>query len=201
MNTWSQYESTILECQIGVAVRCLIYSEIAPGWGVALQLPSECYQESGMQAYEANQSKSIWEYHLIAGVFYVYTFIMQTHAEKLQKIKEWKQKNKEKVAAQKKRYNLKHPNYYREYYLKNGRSRAVDYQEAIIEWRKNHPEALVAHKKLNNALKYGKIKKPKKCSECRQPRRLSAHHDDYSKPLEVVWLCWGCHKIRHQNGS
>lgn len=24
-----------------------------------------------------------------------------------------------------------------------------------------------------------------------------AHHEDYSKPLEIVWLCASCHKSRH----
>jgi hypothetical protein len=25
-----------------------------------------------------------------------------------------------------------------------------------------------------------------------------AHHEDYDKPLEVVWLCQPCHKQRHK---
>lgn len=31
----------------------------------------------------------------------------------------------------------------------------------------------------------------------RWPTPLHAHHDDYSKPLEIQWLCTGCHGAVH----
>jgi hypothetical protein len=42
------------------------------------------------------------------------------------------------------------------------------------------------------------------CSQCGAPK-TDAHHEDYSKPLDVVWLCRKCHRLRHaeldrQNG-
>jgi hypothetical protein len=88
-------------------------------------------------------------------------------------------------------------NYYRNWYLKNGRSRPIDYAEATFEWKKNHPEAYKAHITVYRALKSGKLVKPKTCADCLQERRLSAHHEDYTKPLEVDWLCSSCHKLRH----
>lgn len=54
--------------------------------------------------------------------------------------------------------------YYRKWYAKNGRSRAMDYAEAIIEWQKNHPEAKRAHGRVKYALKIGTLKRPEKCS-------------------------------------
>jgi len=46
---------------------------------------------------------------------------------------------------------------------------------------------------LNSALKSGKVIKPTNCSQCGKIRKLTAHHSDYSKPIEVIWLCYECH--------
>lgn len=52
---------------------------------------------------------------------------------------------------------------------------------------------VVARDILNKAVKAGKIKKPKICQKCKKARRLTGHHPDYTKPLEVEWLCYECH--------
>jgi len=46
---------------------------------------------------------------------------------------------------------------------------------------------------LNAAVKSGKVIKPTICSKCGKLRKVTAHHDDYSKPLQVKWLCYECH--------
>lgn len=46
---------------------------------------------------------------------------------------------------------------------------------------------------FHRALLSGKIIKPSNCSQCGKLRKVTAHHDDYSKPLEVRWLCYECH--------
>jgi transcriptional regulator with XRE-family HTH domain len=35
------------------------------------------------------------------------------------------------------------------------------------------------------------------CEKCGSTKRIHAHHEDYAKPLEVVWLCPGHHVRRH----
>lgn len=55
------------------------------------------------------------------------------------------------------------------------------------------------------AVRYGILKRPKRCSRCKASRKSSdgrsliyGHHDDYSKPLDVMWLCPVCHAERHR---
>lgn len=35
------------------------------------------------------------------------------------------------------------------------------------------------------------------CSECGATDRVHAHHEDYSRPLDIIWLCKACHSKRH----
>lgn len=55
------------------------------------------------------------------------------------------------------------------------------------------------------ALKSGKLQRGTHCETCgwKQPKHprpwncLNAHHDDYTKPLKVRWLCSSCHQRWH----
>lgn len=62
-----------------------------------------------------------------------------------------------------------------------------------------------AQQKVWYAIKYGTLT-PKPCEGCgigayetHDGRRgVHAHHDDYSKPLDVRWLCYSCHGKEHR---
>ena len=61
------------------------------------------------------------------------------------------------------------------------------------DWRLKNPEKYKAHCILNNALRDKKIIKSESCQICGKQKKLQAHHYDYSKPLDVIWICAECH--------
>lgn len=52
-----------------------------------------------------------------------------------------------------------------------------------------------ARAEVQNALNRGILKRPIICSRCKKTSKLSieAHHKDYRKALDVIWLCKKCH--------
>lgn len=65
-----------------------------------------------------------------------------------------------------------------------------------------------AQNKIEQALIAGEITRPEACETCGQSRThkdgrsgIHAHHPDYNKPLEVMWLCQPCHYSWHKNNK
>lgn len=54
---------------------------------------------------------------------------------------------------------------------------------------------------VNYALRSGKLIRPDICSECGVGCKPDAHHEDYLKRLEIVWLCKTCHTAKHPRGQ
>ncbi len=69
---------------------------------------------------------------------------------------------------------------------------AIRYQR---KRRKNNPETYKARSALGNAVRDGRIEK-QNCQQCGDTES-QAHHPDYSKPLDVIWLCRKCHLAEH----
>ena len=85
------------------------------------------------------------------------------------------------------------------------------------KWKQDHPDRVAAHyarriskyepreyapkqnsawQKVWRAIGSGRlVKKP--CERCGS-ENSRAHHEDYDKPLDVVWLCPACHLARHR---
>jgi hypothetical protein len=60
------------------------------------------------------------------------------------------------------------------------------------------PEKKRARRALNRAVQAGGAQRPESCESCgRADKAIQAHHADYAKPLDVEWLCTGCHAQRH----
>lgn len=71
----------------------------------------------------------------------------------------------------------------REHYKRNKKK----YHEKAAKWAKENPEKYSAHMKVRDAVKSGKLKR-EPCEVCGS-MKVEGHHEDYSKPLGVRWLC------------
>ncbi len=74
--------------------------------------------------------------------------------------------------------------------------RLLAHKEYAVKTRENSPEKVSARTAVGNALRSGLLKRSP-CEKC-GVEKVEAHHDDYSKPLEVRWLCVSHHREWHK---
>ena len=68
---------------------------------------------------------------------------------------------------------------------------------AYNKWQKNNRYKRRAHWAVKSAIKAGKlIRKP--CEVCGTIVDVNAHHEDYSKPFDINWLCMKHHTFLHR---
>lgn len=79
--------------------------------------------------------------------------------------------------------------------------RREEHPEKDLETRlracKKNPTHKNANMAVNAAIRCNRLQKPDRCQGCGRKAsdtRLSAHHHDYTKPLDVIWLCAACHR-------
>ncbi len=84
------------------------------------------------------------------------------------------------------------------------RARGSRQDKAYRDWyRDKYPNKYKAQTMVSNAARDGKLTKPTQCEFCGTNNKLHGHHADYSKPLDVQWLCAPCHRqwhIKHGEG-
>lgn len=87
----------------------------------------------------------------------------------------------------------------REYDRKRGGTKKRIEKNTMLTriYRERFPLKHKAHIKLRHAVLNGLVQKPTECSICGLKTRIEGHHDDYDKPLDVVWCCSVCHKKMH----
>ena len=66
-----------------------------------------------------------------------------------------------------------------------------------LEWKRKNKDKVLAHKAVHRAIKLGRLKK-RPCQVCRETD-AQAHHEDYSRQLDVIWLCCLHHAELHKN--
>lgn len=95
-----------------------------------------------------------------------------------------------KDPAKKRAWRQQHPNYLKEWHkLHPGK-----YSEYA---RQRDPVKVTARKAVHKAVSQGILEKQTACERCKDMHRVQAHHDDYTKQLEVRWLCEACHNYEH----
>ena len=127
--------------------------------------------------------------------------------------------NYEKVRASQRRHRLENREKINARRREKRKPRAAELNALEKERRKNDPNFLVgnrirykkyweknrealkpkrnAHQLVMYAVKLGMLLKPENCEKCMKKCAPHGHHTDYSKPLEVIWLCHSCHKLEH----
>ena len=70
-------------------------------------------------------------------------------------------------------------------------------REITARWRVENDAGYKAHTAVSNALRDGRLLK-EACLFC-SADEVHAHHRDYAKPLDVIWLCPKCHHRLHAN--
>jgi len=68
--------------------------------------------------------------------------------------------------------------------------------EAKNKWIELNQEKRKAHRAVNNAVRDGRLAR-QPCEIC-GALKVEGHHEDYSKPLDVVWLCRKHHAELHR---
>lgn len=70
------------------------------------------------------------------------------------------------------------------------RRRAINTRNAA-----KHLGQRAANLRVQRAVKRGELTRPDACETCGKPCKPEGAHTDYSRPLDVMWLCRKCHAV------
>ncbi len=122
-----------------------------------------------------------------------------THTEYMRK---WRAENPDRNKAIKAKWDKAHPEMIRKWKLDSYHRTYSKNRAKVIkrssDYKKAHPGMAKAHNAINNEIRAGRLTR-QPCVECGNPKS-HAHHQDYSKPLDVMWLCCVHHKAKHMEG-
>lgn len=91
--------------------------------------------------------------------------------------------------------------YHKEYRKKYSQEHPGEYASRMALYRATaSPEKVALHKLAHDKVYRAKLQK-RPCAVCGALDVVHAHHEDYSEPLKVVWLCPYCHSRLHNEGG
>ena len=124
----------------------------------------------------------------------------KNRTKRLLRMKEYKEENYEKIRqhsvafARSDRGRANNRKATNTYYATHKKEKSERVKRYNIEYRNKY----VCRYVFGNAVKLGKISRPIDCQQCFIECTPDGHHDDYSKPFEVMWLCKCCHGKMHR---
>jgi hypothetical protein len=88
---------------------------------------------------------------------------------------------------------------YREYDKKRSQhpERRKAHAQYVKDWQEANQQRTLAHSQVQNAIRNGSLVRMP-CIKCGN-EKSQGHHEDYNKPLDVVWLCSPCHQRFHHD--
>lgn len=81
-------------------------------------------------------------------------------------------------------------------YQKSDKGKEVRFL-ATRNYRDKNPIRYKANCAVSNAIRDNRLYRPDHCEKCKSDCKPHGHHDDYTKPLSVRWLCIKCHNEFH----
>jgi hypothetical protein len=116
-------------------------------------------------------------------------------------VRSHREQNIEKIREyDKQRGNQPHRVEARKKYIKTEAGKQAK-KKAIDAYKKRQPMVYASHVITGNAIRDGKLIQASNCSACNSTEKIEGHHDDYTKPLDVRWLCEKCHKQWHRENT
>lgn len=120
---------------------------------------------------------------------------------------EYQKKNKDKVNEAHRNWWNKNGHKYSDRRKKKYLNLTLEKKDKIKElarknnkiYIKKHPEKIKARSIIYRMIKRGWLSRPTSCNKCGINEKTEAHHADYSKPLDVIWVCKKCHVAIHKD--
>ena len=112
-------------------------------------------------------------------------YLLENREQILARRKELREPRKFEINARENLRRKNDPNFLEKERIRQKRYREKNKEKMIPQHN--------AHKLVMYAVKLGLLTRPKECEVCKGSIKIEGHHDDYTKPLEVRWLCKSCH--------
>lgn len=112
-----------------------------------------------------------------------------------ERITEWRKSNRERAREYMSDWRKRNTERLIEY--RKSTERKEKHAASVARSRRKWPIRQQARNKVQQAIKCGALKQ-QPCIVCGSEQNIEAHHSDYSKPLDVDWLCRKHHVLWHR---